>query len=98
MKKCDTTNQSCSNYLSKELQHSLRKRTYSFEKSEKIVDSFDQRNKKVIQNVGEINCDTESTETSRLGSVEDTDIIKLRPAEKRTVSLAVIYDFKYSYS
>ncbi|XKL67728.1 hypothetical protein PGB90_003219 [Kerria lacca] len=81
IKKADFVhNVSNSNFLTKELQFSLRKRTYNFEKSNSCLKALDKR-KIESTNISET-CST----VNRLGYVEDHDIIRLRPQEKKTIN------------
>lgn len=79
------------NSLSNEVQTDLRKRTYNFKKSEVIISEIDrrERTKKDLNNSNEESQkeekETTSSEVSRSGPVEDTDIVKLRLQEKKKV-------------
>ena len=64
LRKCETPTENNYNYLSKELQHKLRKRTYVFEKSEKVVNFFIQRNKATQNIADKSTCDVTNDEPS----------------------------------
>lgn len=70
-------------HLSTELQHSLRKKTYNYSQSDKILAEIDKLmgNRKNEEKEG-----TEKEEAEKpVGFVPDTDTIKERPEEKKTI-------------
>lgn len=73
--------ESSRNFLSKDVQYSLRKRSYDFSKSDKILLNSD-RNKKTTQ---KSDADT-SPQEPMIGYCADNDLITLKADEKKKVS------------
>lgn len=89
---------SIKNHLSKDLQNKLRKRHFNFSKAEAIVKVNDPSKNKTQLNssdnetedkikINNFNCNNSrnSTKELKLGSVDDSDLIKLRQAEKKRI-------------
>lgn len=66
------------NFLSKDLQHSLRKKIYNFSKSERIIALNDGRKKIKMEATSE-------EDANRIGCCDDSDLVKLRANEKKKV-------------
>lgn len=81
------------NHLDKDVQKLLWKRKYDFSKSHKIVE--DLREKSSTNNVLEGDCKADvkkldaDSASQNIGFVSDEDLVKLRPAEKKKVSIWV---------
>lgn len=90
---------SIKNHLSKDLQNKLRKRHFNFSKAETIVKVNDpSKNKTQLNNsdnetedkikLNNFNCNNsrDGTKELKLGPVDDSDLIKLRQAEKKRIN------------
>lgn len=75
--------ESSRNFLPKEVQHSLRKRSYDFEKSTEILSALDS-NKKNKKGDGPKSDETSPPEQP-MGYSADHDLIPLKPPEKKKV-------------
>ncbi|XP_065219820.1 tRNA-dihydrouridine(47) synthase [NAD(P)(+)]-like [Planococcus citri] len=98
------------NFLSYDCQHSLRKRTYNFGKTEQVIKQYDEKKRPPDTSSaepksaeGEINEPVEKTTAkgegdqlaenitaevteNRLGATDDSDLIRLKPEEKKKIT------------
>lgn len=98
IKRCDNVENSNSNFLSNDCQHALRKRTYDFSKTEQVMKQYDESKRLLESNASaestsvdaeidnEIENVTEQVTNSRLGFSDDSDIIRLKPDEKKKIT------------
>lgn len=70
-------------HLPFELQTALRKKTYDFSKSEKIIKEVEAHQK--LQREAQNPSESETEKEKPIGAVLDTDTIKERPAEKKKI-------------
>lgn len=70
--------------LSFELQNQLRKKSYDYSKSNKIISKFERLQKEAKEEAEELNGDT--PQAKRVGSCTDEDVVKVRSEERKKIN------------
>ncbi|XP_065078363.1 tRNA-dihydrouridine(47) synthase [NAD(P)(+)]-like [Ochlerotatus camptorhynchus] len=70
--------------LSFDLQNQLRKKSYDYSKSNKIISKFERLQKEAKEEVEELSGDT--PKAKRIGSCTDEDVIKVRSEERKKIN------------